>query len=148
MKTTRKRYSAAFKAKVAMEAIRGDLTMAELAAKHGLHHTMIGAWKRQAVEGMADDGDQAAKASNEAEIEKLHAKIGQLLVGGIFWHERRHDEHGSEAKDGPTGQPGPVGCGAMPAAFDQPVGLLLRASARERRDVGADGQTRGMTTPV
>lgn len=52
MKTTRKRYSAEFKAKVALEAIRGDLTLAELGAKHGIHHTMIAAWKRQAVEGM------------------------------------------------------------------------------------------------
>ena len=43
MKTTRKRYSAEFKAKVAMEAIRGDLVLAELATKHGVHHTMIGA---------------------------------------------------------------------------------------------------------
>ncbi|EMD82561.1 transposase IS3/IS911 [Pacificimonas flava] len=42
MKTTRKRYSAQLKAKVAMEAIRGDLTLAELAAKHRIHHTMIG----------------------------------------------------------------------------------------------------------
>ena len=87
MKTTRKRYSAEFKAKVAMEAIRGDLTLAELAAKHGIHHTMIGAWKRQAAEGMAslfDGGDQAAKVSGEAEIEKLHAKIGQLLVERDF----------------------------------------------------------------
>ncbi|NKJ02349.1 hypothetical protein FHW92_004456 [Novosphingobium sp. SG707] len=44
---------------------------------------MIGTWKRQAIEGMAslfDGGDQAAKAAGEAEIEKLHAKIGQLLV--------------------------------------------------------------------
>jgi transposase-like protein len=41
MKTTSKRYSADFKAKVALEAIRGDLTLAELAAKHGVHHTMI-----------------------------------------------------------------------------------------------------------
>ncbi|MFD2781760.1 IS3 family transposase [Novosphingobium pokkalii] len=90
MKTTRKRYSADFKAKVAMEAIRGDLTLAELAAKHGVHHTMIGAWKRQAMDGMAslfDGGDQAAKASSEAEIEKLHAKIGQLLVERDFWQE-------------------------------------------------------------
>ena len=53
MKKTRKRYSVEFKAKVALEAIRGDLTLAELAAKHGIHHTMIAAWKRQAVEGMA-----------------------------------------------------------------------------------------------
>jgi transposase-like protein len=51
MRTTRKRYGADFKAKVALEAIRGDLTLAELAAKHGVHHTMIAAWKRQAIDG-------------------------------------------------------------------------------------------------
>jgi hypothetical protein len=48
---------------------------------------MIGAWKRQAMDGMAslfDGGDQATKASSEAEIEKLHAKIGQLLVERDF----------------------------------------------------------------
>jgi transposase len=67
MKTTRKRYSADFKAKVALEAIRGDLTLAELAAKHGVHHTMIASWKRQAIE-----------------VEKLHAKIGQLVVERDF----------------------------------------------------------------
>ncbi len=87
MKTTRKRYSAEFKARVALEAIRGDLTLAELAAKHGLHHTMIAAWKRQAIEGMAGSfsgaGD-AAKAANESEVEKLHAKIGQLVVERDF----------------------------------------------------------------
>ena len=47
MKTTRKRYSAEFKARVALDAIRGDLTLAELATKHGVHHTMIASWKRQ-----------------------------------------------------------------------------------------------------
>ena len=51
MKTTTKRYSADFKAKVTLEAIRGDLTLAKLGAKHGIHHTMIAAWKRQAVDG-------------------------------------------------------------------------------------------------
>jgi transposase-like protein len=55
MKTTRKRYSADFKAKVALEAIRGDLTLAELAAKHGIDHTMIAAWKRRGCGG--DVGD-------------------------------------------------------------------------------------------
>ena len=49
----RKRYSADFEAKVALEAIRGDLTLAELAGKHGVHHTMIASWKRQAIDGMA-----------------------------------------------------------------------------------------------
>lgn len=87
MKKTRKRYSAEFKAKVAMEAIRGELTLAELAAKHGIHHTMIGGWKRRAMDGMAslfDGGEQASKAEAEAAIEKLHAKIGQLLVERDF----------------------------------------------------------------
>jgi transposase len=84
MKTTRKRYSAEFKAKVAMEAIRGDLTLAELAAKHGVHHTMIGAWKRQAMDGMAslfDGGDQAAKASSEAEMALLQTLLRLPRLG-------------------------------------------------------------------
>ena len=47
-KTTRKRYSAEFKAKVAREAIRGELTISQLGAKHGVHQTMVNAWKKQA----------------------------------------------------------------------------------------------------
>lgn len=49
----RKRYSAEFKAKVALEAIRGELTVSQLIAKHGVHQTLINAWKKQAMEGMA-----------------------------------------------------------------------------------------------
>ena len=87
MKTTRKRYSADFKAKVALEAIRGDLTLAELAAKHGIHHTMIASWKKQAIEGMSATFSgtiEAVKASSEADLDKLHAKIGQLVVERDF----------------------------------------------------------------
>ena len=87
MKTTRKRYSPEFKAKVALEAIRGDLTLAELAAKHGIHHTMIATWKRQAIEGMSttfSGASEAAKASSEADLDRLHAKIGQLVVERDF----------------------------------------------------------------
>ncbi len=85
----RTRYSAEFKAKVALEALRGELTTAQLAAKHGIHQTMVGEWKRQAVEGMAgvfsgkSVAQERAKAS-EAEVEKLHAKIGQLVVERDF----------------------------------------------------------------
>ncbi len=87
MKTTRKRYGADFKARVALEAIRGDLTLAELAAKHGIHHTMIASWKRQAIEGMPatfSGAGEATRAANEVELDKLHAKIGQLLVERDF----------------------------------------------------------------
>jgi transposase len=50
---TRRRFSAEFKAKVALEAIKGDGTVAELATKHELHPTQIAAWKREAVEKLA-----------------------------------------------------------------------------------------------
>ena len=50
---TRRRFSAEFKAKVALEAIKGHETVAELATRHGLHPTQIAAWKREAVEKLA-----------------------------------------------------------------------------------------------
>jgi transposase len=89
MTSKRKRYSADFKAKVALEALRGELTTAQLATKHGIHQTMVGEWKRQAMEGLtaifADrSAAQETAKSSEAEIEKLHAKIGQLLVERDF----------------------------------------------------------------
>ena len=86
-KTTRKRYSADFKAKVALEAIKGELTLAELAAKHGVHQTLVAGWKRQAVEGMAatfNGKAEAAQGASEAELNRLHAKIGQLVVERDF----------------------------------------------------------------
>lgn len=82
-KITRRRYGADFKAKVALEAIRGELTLAELSAKHGIHQTMIAAWKKQAIEGMAGTfaaKSEAAHATSEVELTKLHAKIGQLVI--------------------------------------------------------------------
>ena len=83
----RKRYSAEFKAKVAMEALRGELTTAQLATKHGVHQTLIGDWKRQAVEGLVTvfSGKADAKEGmREEDVEKLHAKIGQLVVERDF----------------------------------------------------------------
>jgi transposase len=86
-KVTRKRYSSDFKAKVALEAIKGEQTTAELAAKHGIHHTMIAMWKRQAIEGITStfsDKSTAAPAASAAEIDRLHSKIGQLVVERDF----------------------------------------------------------------
>src|ERR1700750_1902726 len=88
MTSKRKRYSADFKAKVALEALRGELTTAELAMKHGIHQTMVGEWKRQAMKGLtavfADrSAAQETAKSSEAEVEKLHAKIGQWLQACI-----------------------------------------------------------------
>jgi transposase len=85
--TTRRRFTAEFKAKVALEAIRGELTVSELARKHGVHPNLIVGWKRQAVEGMAAVFDGKAgdrDQSRETEVRELHAKIGQLVIERDF----------------------------------------------------------------
>ena len=88
MTSKRKRYSADFKAKVALDALRGELTTAQLATKHGIHQTMVGEWKKQAMDGLtavfADRSAAETAKSSEAEVEKLHAKIGQLVVERDF----------------------------------------------------------------
>jgi transposase len=86
-KTKRQRYSAELKAKIALEAIRGELTISELAAKHSIHPNLITQWKRHAIEGLADvfSGKAGEKNTNhEAQIKDLHAKIGQLTVERDF----------------------------------------------------------------
>jgi transposase len=86
-KTTRKRYSAEFKAKVAIEAIKGELTISQLVARHGVHQTMVNAWKKQAIENLSTvfkQNSHTTEKTREADIEKLHAKIGQLIVERDF----------------------------------------------------------------
>jgi Transposase and inactivated derivatives len=83
----RKRYSAEFKAKVALEAIRGELAVSQLVAKHGVRQTLINAWKKQAIEGVSvvfSAKAEVAEASHQGEVEKLHAMIGQLVVERDF----------------------------------------------------------------
>ena len=84
---TRRRFSAEFKAKVALEAIKGHETVAELTTKHELHPTQIAAWKREAVEKLAEvfnEKGSERKKNRNGEITKLHAKIGQLVVERDF----------------------------------------------------------------
>ncbi len=83
----RRNFSAAFKTKVALEALRGDQTLAELAGRHKVHPNLITKWKRQATEGMVDvfSGKPSGRdGSHEAEIKDLHAKIGELTVEKDF----------------------------------------------------------------
>ena len=58
----RKTHSASFKAKVALEAIKGGKTIAELASRYEVHSTMITKWKKQAMDGMADTFAKVATA--------------------------------------------------------------------------------------
>ena len=83
----RRNSSAQFKAKVALEALAGDQTMAELAAKHNLHPNVIAQWKRQARESLPEVFARKTSriaAEQEAEVKTLHAKIGQLAAENDF----------------------------------------------------------------
>ena len=84
----RRNFTDQFKAKVALEALRGDKTVQEIAAKHQLHPNQVSTWKRQAIDGMADvfsGGMQSG--STEAEVKELHAKIGRLALDNDFLSE-------------------------------------------------------------
>jgi transposase-like protein len=80
--TKRRSFSDKFKATVALEALRGNKTAQEIAAKHKIHPTQVTTWKRQAIDGLTGVfSDKVRKAKdNEAEVKELHAKIGKLAV--------------------------------------------------------------------
>jgi len=83
----RRQFTAEFKAKVALEAIGGELTMAELAKKYEVHPNMIAGWKRRLTEqaaGLFARGQGESAKDAEAHIRQLHAKIGQLTVEADF----------------------------------------------------------------
>ena len=86
MSKKRRQYSSEFKAKVALAAIKNEETVAELAAKFGVHPTMINNWKRALLEGAADlfDKGQKAKKNRDATVNELYRQIGQLKVENDF----------------------------------------------------------------
>ena len=67
MARTRRRFTGEFKAKVALEAIRGERTMAELAAKYEVHPNLVAQWKRQALEKLGTPPTRPTGYSGEAE---------------------------------------------------------------------------------
>ena len=83
---TRRTHSAAFKAKVALAALKGDRTLAELAQQFDVHANQIAAWRTQLLEGAQGvfGGPPAEGASPPVDLEKLHAKIGQLTLENDF----------------------------------------------------------------
>ena len=85
MKNTRTRHTPAFKAKVALEAVREQQSVAELARRYGVHANQIYKWKREFVEGaaLAFGGDSEPGGSSERE-EELLKKIGELTVERDF----------------------------------------------------------------
>ncbi len=85
--TARRRFTSGFKAKVALEALRGDKTIQEISAKHNVHPNQVSTWKRQAMDGLGavfSNGAERVDRDRDAEVRDLHAKIGELTVERDF----------------------------------------------------------------
>ena len=83
MKRTRTKHNSTFKAKVALAAIKGDRTVAELAGEFGVHPNQIHNWKKQLLDravSVFEGGAPAEGATNEAQVDLLYRQIGQLKV--------------------------------------------------------------------
>ena len=91
MKESRRKHSPAFKAKVALEALKGEETVSQLASRFEVHPSQIHKWKREMAEGAAgifgDDRDQKKK-DDEALVARLYQQIGQLKVEKDFLESR------------------------------------------------------------
>ncbi len=97
----RKNHSPEFKARVAVEAIREEMTLADLSKKYGVHPTRIGTWKRAAIENMASAFTRRGEVPERvsaAEVDKLHSKIGQLVVERDFLADASHQLLGTRGK--------------------------------------------------
>ena len=80
----RRNHSPAFKAQIALAALKGDKTLAELAQQHDIHPTQITEWKTQLLERAAQVFDGGGKPAEEPDLQRLHAKIGQLTLENDF----------------------------------------------------------------
>ena len=87
MSKKRRKFSPEFKARVALDAMSGEQTIAELASKYSVHPNQISQWKKQAKEGMVASFSGKAQTDQQAnvvQVKELHAKIGQLTIENDF----------------------------------------------------------------
>ena len=83
----RRNHSPVFKAKVALAAVRGEKTMAELAEQFDVHANQISTWREQLLKGASDvfgGAEKSEAAAPAIDVKSLHAKIGQLALENDF----------------------------------------------------------------
>jgi transposase-like protein len=83
-KRPRRNHAAGFKAKVALEAIKGEQTLVDLAERFQIHPNQITEWKKQLLEGAEGIFSKDRKPDAVPEVKELHAKIGQLAMENDF----------------------------------------------------------------
>ena len=88
MSQGRRKHSPAFKAKVALEAVKGEETVAQLAARYQVHPSQIQAWKKALAAGVFGNGQDQKARSDAALTVLLYQEIGQLKVERDFLAER------------------------------------------------------------
>src|SRR5215831_702013 len=91
----RRNHTSAFKAKVAIAAIKGDRTLVQLAEQFDVHPNQISTWKDQLLEGAAEvfaTSSSARPSTPEVDIKALHAKIGELTLENDFLESEGHFE--------------------------------------------------------
>jgi transposase-like protein len=98
----RKRYDTEFKAKVAIEALRGEKTLQEIATAHAVHANLVALWKKQLIESA---GQLFEKVGKDKEVEtaerkqdELYRQIGQLQVENEFLKKKYRQLYGTELK--------------------------------------------------
>ena len=101
MRRPRRNHSPEFKAKVALAAVQGDLSMAELVKKFDVHANQVTDWKKQLLSGASDVLGKGAQKAEESEltVQELHAKIGQLTMENDFLERGLTRIHGPRGKN-------------------------------------------------
>ena len=128
MRRKRRNHSASFKAKVALAAVKGELTFIELAEQFDVHPNQIQDWRRRLIDNIDTvfGSDKKEKDNHELEVKDLHAKIGQLTM------ERDFLERGLERKKMIIGSEKTFFNQTMPATRFKSFQLLLPAQWNER----------------